>query len=94
MAKTTIFGEKIGPIFENEKVKVAHKVFKKGSEVPRHNHEGKLVFFTPVKGKLEITVEDETQVIEPGQVLHYDGEYFMHVLALEDSEAFIYFVSK
>lgn len=84
-----------GKIIDNKELTLVHIELKEGEKVPAHNHIGQDVFFTLVKGKVEVTLDGtEVHTLTPGTVLNFDGEVKIGVLAVENSEFFAYLVNK
>lgn len=75
-----------GKIMQTEQFTVVKKALKKGEQLKRHNHEGDSVIFTVLSGKMNVVLNDnEKHEINVGQVLNFDGEYFIQGEAAEDS---------
>ena len=90
--KATIIKE-FGKV-ESSALTLAHKEFLKGSCIPAHSHPGCDVFFTLVKGNMNIRIAGEEYCLTPGAVLRFNGENTIEGSALEDSEVFIYLVKE
>lgn len=86
----------LGLAFKGEDVKIVHIALKKDEKIPAHNHKGKDIFFTTVKGKIELYLgeENETHIAECGNIIYFNGEENISATSLEDSEAFIYLIKK
>lgn len=83
----------LGAIYQSEKSMVVHKALKAGEEIPSHNHEGKEVFFTVVKGEMAMTLNgEEAHTVTPGHSLQFNGKNFIAGKALQDSEIFIFLI--
>lgn len=68
---------------------------KAGNEdIPRHNHPEANVLFTVVKGKVEVTIDEEIFIAEPGHLLHFDGNQYISARMLEESEIFVTLIAK
>lgn len=71
---------------QTEQFTVVKKALKKGEQLKRHNHEGDSVIFTVLSGKMNVVLNDnEKHEINVGQVLNFDGKYFIQGEAAEDS---------
>ncbi|RDD61371.1 cupin domain-containing protein [Ferruginivarius sediminum] len=56
-----------GRFVHSDRMTVAHWDIKAGYEVPEHTHENEMVI-NVVEGQFEVTVDDETKVLGPGDV--------------------------
>lgn len=75
-----------GKIMQTEQFTVVKKALKKGEQLKRHNHEGNSVIFTVLSGKMNVVLNDsEKHEINMGQVLNFDGKYFIQGESAEDS---------
>ena len=53
------------------------------------------MIFTVVKGEVEVHLNDtEIHKVEPGKVLHFDGDNFINAEFLTDGEVFVTLVTK
>ncbi|MDO5725843.1 MAG: cupin domain-containing protein [Tissierellia bacterium] len=85
----------LGVLVEENGFMLVKKAVSEGEEIPKHNHPGNNIFFTVVKGKIEITLNDEEKhMMEPGKVLNFNGENYIQGLAKEDTEIFIYLIGR
>lgn len=83
-----------GNVVMTKEIAVSHPKWEKGGVIPKHNHPGYSIFFTVVKGKMQVFMnEEEEHILEPGTVLNFNGENYISGKALEDSDVFI-FLSK
>lgn len=93
-----MFGEvknEAGLIFSHNNFKVVKKVIEKGEKIPSHNHETEIIVFSVLKGKMEIFLnETEKHILEPGDILKFDGVNFINGNAFEDSEINITLIKK
>ena len=93
---------KVGIIFEeavilkkHDRFKLVKKVGKKGDLITKHNHPEALVLFTVVKGRVQVHLNDnEIHIVEPGEVLHFDGDNFINAEFLTDGEVFVTLINK
>lgn len=84
-----------GRLVDNKELMLVHIELPKGGKVPAHDHVGQEVYFTPVRGQLELTLDGQEQhIVTPGQVLHFAGEASIGVEALEESEFFVYLINR
>lgn len=84
-----------GMLVNNEHLQLVHIQLAEGESVPSHDHKGQEVFFTLVRGQVEITLASEEQhILEVGQVLHFPGETAIGVKALAESEFFAYLINR
>ena len=71
-----------------------HKI-EKGEKIPSHNHETEIIVFSVLKGKMEIFLNGtEKYILEPGDILKFDGVNFINGNALEYSEINITLIRK
>ncbi len=93
-----MFGEvkkEAGLAFSHKNFKVVKKVVEKGGKIPSHNHETEIIIFSVLKGKMEIFLnETERHILEPGDILKFDGVNFINGNAFEDSEINITLIKK
>lgn len=74
---------------------LVHLRLSSGETVAPHDHKGQEVFFTPVRGVVEVTLDgNEVHTLSVGKVLHFAGESHVGVRALEDSEFFVYLINR
>lgn len=84
-----------GRVFDSKEVTVVHTHLLEGQKIAAHEHPGQEVFFTLVKGEVEAYLNDnETHQLTPGEVLAFDGDLYISILALKDSDFFVYLVNK
>lgn len=84
-----------GRLVDNQELMLVHIELPTGGKVPAHDHPGQEVYFTPVRGRLELTLRgEEKHIVSPGSVLHFAGEATIGVEALEDSEFFVYLINR
>lgn len=85
----------LGQLVNREELMLVHVQLEKDGTVKPHDHKGQEVFFTVVKGKVEVYLDEtETHVMEAGKVLHFPGEARISVKALEASEFFVYLINR
>ncbi len=83
----------LGEVFNNEELTLVHLHLNSGEQIPSHDHKGLEVFFTIVKGTVEVTLDNtEVHSISMGTVLHFPGEAHVSVKAIEESEFFVYLI--
>lgn len=84
-----------GRVIEEQALELVHILLQGGGVVPAHDHVGQEVYFTLVKGEVELTLaERETHRLVPGKVLRFPGEHKVAVKALTDSEFFVYLINR
>ena len=87
--------EQNGVLKQHERFKIVKKQGEKGDQIPKHHHPLELVVFTVVKGKVQVWLDDnETHIVEPGKVLHFDGEHFIQAEFLEAGEVVVTLIVK
>lgn len=85
----------LGKVIDNEELMLVHLQLKSGEQVPSHDHKGQEVYFTIVKGTVEVTLDDtEVHRISTGTVLHFPGEAHVSVNAIEESDFFVYLINR
>ncbi|WP_254768662.1 cupin domain-containing protein [Salinilacihabitans rarus] len=62
-----------------------------GDRVPPHTHPGTNVVLHLLSGRLELTLDDETYDLTPGEVARFSGEREISPHAVEDSTALVVF---
>ncbi|WP_276299133.1 cupin domain-containing protein [Halorussus lipolyticus] len=60
-----------------------------GDEVPAHRHPERQIVVHLVSGRLDVRVEDESNVLEPGDLLRFDGRKEVAPKAEEDTTALL-----
>ena len=84
----------LGKVIDNKELMLVHLQLKSGEQVPSHDHKGQEVYFTIVKGTVDVTLDDtEVHRISTGTVLHFPGEAHVSVNAIEESDFFVYLIS-
>ena len=85
----------LGKVVNNKELMLVHLQLKSGEQVPSHDHKGQEVYFTIVKGTVEVTLDDtEVHRISTGTVLHFPGEAHVSVKAIEESDFFVYLINR
>lgn len=84
----------LGKIYSDEKITLVHFKLKKGDNIPKHNHIESIVFFNLVKGKIEITIDEDISIIEEGSIINFDGNSFISANSLEESEVYVTLLRK
>ena len=85
----------LGKVIDNKELMLVHLQLKSGEQVPSHDHKGREVYFTIVKGTVEVTLDDtEVHRISTGTVLHFPGEAHVSVNAIEESDFFVYLINR
>ena len=85
----------LGKVIDNKELMLVHLQLKSGEQVPSHDHKGQEVYFTIVKGTVEVTLNDtEVHSISTGTVLHFPGEAHVSVKAIEESDFFVYLINR
>ncbi|WP_137284417.1 cupin domain-containing protein [Halorussus salinisoli] len=60
-----------------------------GDEVPAHRHPERQIVIHLVSGRLDVRVDGESNVLEPGDLLRFDGKREVSPKAEEDSTALL-----
>ena len=85
----------LGKVIDNKELMLVHLQLKSGEQVPSHDHKGQEVYFTIVKGTVEVTLDDtEVHRISTGTILHFPGEAHVSVNAIEESDFFVYLINR
>ena len=85
----------LGKVIDNKELMLVHLQLKSGEQVPSHDHKGQEVYFTIVKGTVEVTLDDtEVHRISTGTVLHFPGEAHVAVNAIEESDFLVYLINR
>lgn len=86
---------KFGMVFHSDEVSVVHIHLNEGDTIPPHDHPKQEVFFTVVKGEVEVYLdEEETHLMAPGAVLNFKGERRISAKAKAETEIFVYLVER
>ena len=75
-----------GPVLRSEKMEVTKISFEKGKGADIHTHPEEQVMYV-LSGRLQVTCNDETYVVEPGEATFNPSNAPHGVLALEDVTA-------
>ena len=87
--------EEAGLLKNHDMFKLVKKVGQKGDLITKHNHPEALILFTVVNGKVQVNLnDDEIHIVEPGKVLHFDGDNFINAKFLTDGEVFVTLINK
>lgn len=90
----TVFSE-LGLLKDHDRFKFVKKAGIKGDKIAKHNHPEALILFIVVKGEVKVYLNDEeTHILEPGKVLHFDGDNYISADFLADSEVFVTLIHK
>ncbi len=86
MAKEQMNASIARQVIHSERMTVARIHLSKGGLVPAHRHPSEQMTMLE-RGRLRFTVEGESVVLQPGELLHIPSDALHHVEALEDSVA-------
>ena len=85
----------LGRVVDNKELMLVHLQLKSGEQISSHDHKGQEVYFTMVKGTVEVTLDDtEVHRISAGTVLHFPGEAHVGVNAIQESVFFVYLLNR
>lgn len=88
-------GSMPGKVFKEKEFTLVKKVLASGEFIENHNHPGFTVLVTIVKGEIKVLLnEGEDREFEPGKVLKFDGDNFVSIEAIKDSEFFVTLIKK
>nr|WP_311467479.1 cupin domain-containing protein [uncultured Porphyromonas sp.] len=83
-----------GHILSNDQLSVVHVDLPQGKKIAPHDHKGQDIFFSVVKGQVKATLNgSEEHTLSPGTLLRFDGDVFIGIEALVDSEFFVYLIN-
>lgn len=86
--------KEFGQVINNDKLMVVHINLPQGKKIAPHNHPNQDIFFCLIKGEVKTTLNStEEHILQPGTLLHFDGEAFIGIEALVDSEFFVYLIN-
>lgn len=86
--------KEFGQVLNNDKLMVVHIHLPEGKKIAPHNHPNQDIFFSVVKGQVKATLNStEEHILSPGTLLRFDGEAFIGIEALVDSEFFVYLIN-
>lgn len=75
------------PIFERPYTVVLG--LQAGDSVPEHTHPGRDILFAVVDGSLTLTVGEQSQTLDAGDLARFDGDNGISVTADEDVRALV-----
>lgn len=78
-------------VFETRRPRTVRLALDAGERVPRHTHEGTDVVLHLLDGRLELTLDDETYALDPGDLIRFSGEREVSPYAVERSRAIVVF---
>ncbi len=86
IAKEQMNAGTVRQVIHSERMTVARVHLSKGGVVPEHSHPSEQMTMLE-RGRLRFTIEGESTVLEPGDILHIPSDARHQVEALEDSVA-------
>lgn len=78
-------------IFDEPRPRAVRLRLDAGQRIPPHSHPGTNVVFHLVEGRVELTLDDETFELKPGDLARCSGDRRISPEALEPSTAVIVF---
>lgn len=66
----------------------------KGERIPKHSHPNEEIVFTCIKGKVEMTLDNDVEVVSQGESLAFDGNCVISGIFLEDGEVVVTLIKK
>jgi quercetin dioxygenase-like cupin family protein len=75
--------------FPGDEPKTVRLTLDAGEEVPAHRHPERRIVVHLVSGRLDVRVEGESNVLESGDLLRFDGQKEVAPKAEEDSTALL-----
>lgn len=84
-----------GVLAKNDNFIVVHKKIGEGENIPEHVHPDHNVFFVPIKGEFNVTLnKEEKHKLVVGDVLSFDGKYSLSAEVTPNSEVIIFLTKK
>ena len=81
-------GEKTVALFKSEHLEVMRLVLMAGKSLPPHKVPGEITVQC-IEGRIDVTAEGRSHVLEAGQLLYLSGGVTHGVVALEDASALV-----
>lgn len=78
-------------LFETRRPRAVRLSLDADERVPPHRHPGNDIVLHVVEGHLELTLDDETHELRPGQLARFSGERDISPYAVEPSTAVVVF---
>jgi len=75
--------------FPGSEPKILRLTLDAGEEVPAHSHPDREIVIYAVSGRLDVRVDGESNVLEAGDLLRFDGREEVSPTAEEDSTALL-----
>jgi len=75
--------------FPGEEPRTIRLTLDAGEEVPAHRHPDREIVVYAVSGRLDVRVDGESNVLEAGELLRFDGRQEVSPTAEEDSTALL-----
>lgn len=84
-----------GLIYENSNTKIVHLTLDAGEEIKPHNHTGKSIYFTVMKGCIDVFLDNsETHSLRDGDILMFDGDTMISAKAKEFCSINVFLINK
>ncbi|MFD1571436.1 DUF2249 domain-containing protein [Halorubrum laminariae] len=84
-----IDGEPHAEAFPGREPKTVRLSLSAGEGVAAHDHPGRAVLFHALEGSFDVRIDDETHVVEAGELLRFDGDRTVEPTAREDATALV-----
>lgn len=78
-------------VFDTRRPRTVRLALGADEEVPPHTHEGYDVVIHLVDGRVELTLDDETHDLSPGDLIRFSGDREVSPRAVEASTAVVVF---
>lgn len=75
--------------FESYPPRIVQLRLHAGESVPPHDHPGSVVVFHVLEGDVELTIDEETVVVETGDLVRFSGDHTVSPRAIRDSTALV-----
>ncbi|AFK19870.1 cupin domain-containing protein [Haloferax mediterranei ATCC 33500] len=78
-------------VFEAHRPRTVRLTLEQGEKIPAHTHPGMDIVLHLVSGHLELSLDDETVDVHPGELVQFSGERDISPRAVDDSTAVLVF---
>lgn len=82
-------------VFKNQSAEVVRIIKPAGDKIKSHNHPGEEIFFTVLKGKVNVFLnEKEQHTVNAGETLEFNGKNFISADIVEDATIMVVLVKE
>jgi len=82
-------GEPHAELFPGEEPQTIRLSLEAGDEIAPHQHPDRQIVFHLLSGAVDVTLDEETYELAPGDVARFDGAQYVSPKAKDDSEALL-----